>query len=151
MDGELRPALTIDYIISLPYSKENEKVMVIYCHMLLHIYGNHLNADLIEQKWSGFEPRSSGFKTNYSTIMPSFKGMILRIFFKRQAYSWLTTANGIQSFPPVVYFFAWSDQLRVGLHGNGRLAEVFSNNFLEVLVLIHKINICVFGIIGPSN
>ena len=37
----------------------------------MHQYGNHFEADLLEQEWPGFEPRTSGFKTDRSTIEPS--------------------------------------------------------------------------------
>ena len=37
----------------------------------MHQCGNHLEVVLLEQDWSGFEPRVSGFKTDHSTIEPS--------------------------------------------------------------------------------
>ena len=56
--------------ISLLYLNENDKILVIYCHMWLHKYGNPLEMDFYEQEWPEFETRTSGFKTDRFTIEP---------------------------------------------------------------------------------
>ena len=45
--------------------------MVIFYLVCFHQYSNHLEADLLEQEQPGFEPKTSEFKTNHSTIEPS--------------------------------------------------------------------------------
>ena len=46
--GELGSASTIHFIIILPYSNENYKVMVSYAMCDYINFGNHLEAELLE-------------------------------------------------------------------------------------------------------
>ena len=57
--GESRPDYMIHLRITLPNSNENHKIKVIYHHMGLHQYRNHLEVDIIEQERPGFEPLES--------------------------------------------------------------------------------------------
>ena len=88
--GELELSSTIHFSITLPFSHDNDKVIIILYHMWLHQFGNHLKADLLEQEQPGFEPRTFGFKTDSSTIKPSHlfgKGIFL--WFEYWFIAWL--------------------------------------------------------------
>ena len=67
---DLGPAAMIHFSIAFPYLNENDKVLVIYCRLKLHQYGNHLEVDFLEQEQLGFEPRNSEFETDCTTIEP---------------------------------------------------------------------------------
>ena len=65
--GESGQASIIHFSITLPYLNENDTAHG-YSHLCLHQYSSHLEMDLIEEEWPGFEPRTSWFKTNCFTI-----------------------------------------------------------------------------------
>ena len=77
--GELGLASTIHFSISLPYLNENDKVGVDYCHVWLHQYSNHLEADLLEQEPLDSKPTTLPFR--HQAFSTWWKKYVLLIIF----------------------------------------------------------------------